>query len=372
VDYVVPPFLTEERARLVTRLQERWLPPGVERAILTSGGSESVDTAIRLARQHFVSKGEPGRWKVIGRELSYHGVTLATLAAGGHTRRRRGMEPLLPKVPACYALRCARCRGRCDLGCADALAEAIEREDPATVAAFLAEPIGGSTAGALVPPDGYWPRVREICRHYGILLLADEVMTGFGRTGRRFALDHWDVVPDVLVGGKGLAGGYAPIGGVFASDAVVAPIAAAGDELMFFTFGAHAAACAVADAVLEVMEREGLVARAAEMGGLLGRRLARLAEHPNVAEVRGRGLLWGIELVRDRATLEPFPAAARVTGRVVAMGLRNGAFFYPGGCDPARDVVCLGPPLVISPEEIDLLVGILEKSVEEALASVAA
>jgi adenosylmethionine-8-amino-7-oxononanoate aminotransferase len=179
-------------------------------------------------------------------------------------------------------------------------------------------------------------------------------------------------VPDVLVGGKGLASGYAPIGGVFARDAVVDPIAAAGHDVMFFTFGAHPAACAVADAVLDVLEREGLVARAAAMGEVLARRLARLADHPNVAQVRGRGLLWGIELVRDRATLEPFPAAARLTGRVVATGLRNGAFFYPGGCEPARDVVCLGPPFVITPEEIDAMVGILEKSLEEALASVAA
>lgn len=244
----------------------------------------------------------------------------------------------------------------------------ILREGPGTVAAFVAEPIGGSTAGALTPPDGYWPRVMEICRRHGVLVIADEVMTGFGRTGRRFAVDHFGVVPDVLVGGKGLSGGYAPIGGLFARDEVLDPIAAAGDEVMFFTFGAHPASCAVADAVLEVMEREKLVERAAEMGDLLRRRLAPLSGHPNVAEVRGRGLLQAVELVRDRDGAEPFPAEAKVTGRVVATGLGHGVFFYPGGSGAARDVVCMGPPFVITPEEVELLVSVLERSIDEVVA----
>jgi adenosylmethionine-8-amino-7-oxononanoate aminotransferase len=335
-----------------------------------------MDSALRIARQHFVSKGEPARHKMIGRTLSYHGVTLATLAVGGHEKRRKAFEPMLPdwpKAPACYPLRCeasvACARERsCDLACAESLRALIEREGPETVAAFVAEPVGGSTAGALVPPPGYWPRVAEICREYGVLLIADEVMCGFGRTGREFAVDHWGVVPDLLVGGKGLAGGYAPIGGVFAREEVVAPIAAAGDDVMFFTFSAHPAACAAADAVLEIMERESLVARAAEMGALLRRKLAPLEEHPNVAQVRGLGLLQAVELVRDKVTLEPFPAEARVAGSAVAAGIAEGVFFYPGGCDPARDVICLGPPLVISEAEIDLLVGVLGKAIESAVA----
>ena len=371
--YVVPPFVTESRVRLVERLRARWLPAEVTRAMFTSGGSEAVDCAIRLARQHFVSKKDSKRWKVIGRDLSYHGVTLATLAVGGHERRRVGFEPLLidfPKAPACYPLRCQRCQGSCNLDCADALEEVLQREGPESVAAFIGEPIGGSTAGALTPPDDYWPRISEICKRHGVLLIADEVMSGFGRTGRAFAMDHFGVVPDVIVGGKGLAGGYAPMGGLFAREEVLAPIAEAGDELMFFTFSAHPASCAAADAVLEIMEREKLVERAAEMGELLTRRLATLAEHENVAEVRGRGLLQALEFVRDKETLEPFPAEARVAGRIVAAGLAKGVFFYPGGCGPARDVICLGPPLVISPQEIDVLVRVLEESVEEALSRV--
>jgi adenosylmethionine-8-amino-7-oxononanoate aminotransferase len=376
ISYVVPPFLTEGRARLVERLQERWLPEGVGRVMLTSGGSESVDSAIRLARQHFVARSEPTRWKVIGRELSYHGITLATLAAGDHPRRRAGLEPLLlpfPKAPACHPLRCARCKGACDLSCADALEALILREGPETVAAFLAEPIGGSTSGALVPPEGYWPRVVEICRRHGVLVIADEVMCGFGRTGKRFAVEHFGVVPDILVGGKGLAGGYAAIGGVFAREEVVAPIAEAGHEVMFFTFSAHPAACAAADAVLGILEREKLVARAAEMGARLRQRLeARFAEHPHVAEIRGRGLLLALELVRDRETLEPFPSETRLTARVLVAGLARGVFFYPGGAGASRDVICLGPPFVIDDDDVELLVESLAGALDDAVGRVLA
>ncbi len=372
--YVVPPFATEERVELVERLRRSWLPEGLTRAVFTSGGSESMDAALRIARQHHLCAGRGGRWKVIGRDLAYHGTTLATLAVGGHGKRRKGFEPLFvdaPRIPACYPLRCASCRGTCDLACADALEATILREGPETVAAFVAEPIGGSTAGALVPPDGYWPRVAEICRRHGVLLVADEVMTGFGRTGRRFATDHWDVVPDILVAGKGLAGGYAPIGGIFAREEVVAPIAEAREEVMFYTYAAHPASCAVADKVLEILEREARVERAAAMGEVLSGRLARLAEHPHVAQARGRGLLQAVELVRDKATLEPFPAADRTTLRVVTAAILQGVFFYPGGSDPARDVICLGPPFTITEEEIDHAVEVLEKAIDSAAARAA-
>jgi adenosylmethionine-8-amino-7-oxononanoate aminotransferase len=373
--YVVPPFATEERVRLVERLRATWLPANLSRVLFTSGGSEAMDAAIRIARQHFVAKGEPSRWKVIGRELAYHGVTLATLAVGGHAKRRQGLEPLLldfPQAPAPYPLRCAHCRGSCDLTCADALEERLEREGPETVTAFVAEPIGGSTTGALVPPDGYWPRIAEICRRHGVLIIADEIMTGFGRTGRRFAIEHFGVEPDLLVGGKGLAGGYAPISAVFATEEVAAPIAEAGHEVMFYTFGAHPVACAAAVAVLGILERERLVERAAELGALLREKLARLEKHPHVAQIRGRGLLQAVELVRDRATNEPFAAADRATARVVATGIARGVFFYPGGCDPAHDVICLGPPFIVEPDELETIVDVLEQSINAALTAVTA
>lgn len=376
--YLVPPFATPERVALVERLQDHWLPPGIERCIFASGGSESIDLAIRIARQHFVSKGEPERWQVIGRELSYHGTTLSGLDVGGHDKRKKAFGPYLdnpPKARTCYALRCELCKGEtdCTLACVDSFEAAIQEAGPETVAAIIIEPIGGSTAGALAPPDGYLPKVAEIARRHGILLIADEVMCGFGRTGAKFAVDHWDVVPDLLVGGKGLAGGYAPIGGVYATNAMVEPIAAAGDDVMFYTFAAHPASCAAADKVLEIAQREGLVERAEKMGRQLRERLLdAIGEHPHVAEIRGRGLLQAIELVRDRETLEPFPATEKITGTLVAAGLANGAFFYPGGAGAAQDVICLGPPLTVSEDEIESIVSLLTKSIDDAVAHVKA
>lgn len=378
VSYVVPPFVTEHRARLVERLQRAWLPRGLTRCIFASGGSEAVDLALRIARQYFVARGETKRWRVIGRELSYHGTTFGALDVGGHTKRRKGMEPWLhdfPKAPACYSLRCASCRGEsaCNLRCADGIEEAIERAGAETVAAVILEPIGGSTAGALVPPDGYLSRVAEICRRRGVLLIADEVMCGFGRTGARFAVDHWGVLPDLMIAGKGLAAGYAPMSGVYATDAVAEPIGAAGMEVMYYTYSAHPASCAIADKVLEIMERDGLVARAATSGERLRQRLvAELGDHPNVAEIRGRGLLQAIELVRDRATGEPFAAEAKAAGAVVGAGLAHGAFFYPGGCAPAQDVVVLGPPLNASDAELDECAALLRKALDAAVARIAA
>jgi len=370
--YVVPTFVTPSRARLVERLLDRWVPPGITRVVFTCGGSESVDGAVRLARQHHVSAGRDSRYKVIGRELSYHGVTLATLAVGGHGKRRAGFEPLLqaqPKAPACYCFRCPleRSYPECDVACAGALEEVILREGPDTVAAFIAEPIGGSTAGALVPPDEYWPRVVEICRRYGVLVIADEVMTGYGRTGAKFGVDHWGITPDILIGGKGLTGGYAPMGAIFATDAVVEPIVANGDELMFYTYSAHPAGCAVADKVLEILERERLVERAAAMGRVLRAALDRLSSHPNVADVRGRGLLYAVELVRDRTTREPFAKEARLTAKVIAAGLADDVFFYPGGTDPARDVITLGPPFIVTEAEIDRMVDVLGRAITSAV-----
>lgn len=371
--YLVPGLATTSRVALVERVVDRWLPPGLTRAAFCSGGSESVDAAIRLARMHHVAAGRRQRWKVIGRDLSYHGVTLATLAAGMHDDRRAGFDPLMldfPKAPAHYPLRCSieHEHADCGMAAADALADVIERSGPETVAAFIAEPVVGAAVGALVPPDGYWPRVREICDRYGVLLIADEVMTGFGRTGRRFAVDHWEVVPDIITGGKGLSGGYAPMGGIYATDAVVAPLAERGMRMMFFTYGAHPASCAAADKVLEIMEREQLVERSAELGSRLLERLAVLEKHPNVAQVRGLGLFAGVELVRDRDTLETFPRSAGMSTKVLARAAERGVRFYPAGSGRVGDTIMMGPPFIITEDEIELIGSVLEESIDAAVA----
>lgn len=359
--YVVPTFMTPEKLALTERLVANWLPKGLTRSFFTSGGSESVDSALRLARMHHLYAGRPERWKVIGSDLSYHGSTLATLAVANHAPRRAPFEPMLPafpKTPNPYD----------NENPAALLEQTIQREGPESVAAVILEPVVGSAGGAMVPPPDYWPRVREICDRFGVLLIADEVMTGFGRTGKKFAVEHWGVTPDILVGGKGLAGGYAPMGGVFATDAVVEPLVEARQDLMFFTFAAHPLCCAIADRVLEIMEREKLVEGVAARGAELMARLSGLAAHPNVAEVRGLGLMLGIELVKDQRTGTHFEPSQRIPGRVVAAGLERGAWFYPAGSSTHPDCIMLGPPFTLTADEVALIAETLEASIEAAIA----
>jgi adenosylmethionine-8-amino-7-oxononanoate aminotransferase len=363
--YAVPTFATPQKARLVERLVANWLPAGITRCFFTSGGSESVEAAVRLARAHHLASRRPERHKVIGLDLSYHGISLGALGVGYHAPRRAPFEPMLPAFPHAP-------NPYDNENAAAQLEQLILREGPDTVAAFIAEPVVGSAGGALVPPADYWPRLRELCDRYGMLLIADEVMTGFGRTGKRFAVEHWGVTPDILVGGKGLAGGYAPIGGVFATEAVVAPLAERREDLMFYTFSGHPAACAAADTVLAIMEREQLVERTAEVGTALGDRLRALEAHPNVLEVRGLGLMLGIELVRDRRTGAHFPPDAGAARRVTAEGLRRGAWFYPAGSASHPDCVMLGPPFVIGETEVEVIATTLEASIDAAVDSLAA
>jgi adenosylmethionine-8-amino-7-oxononanoate aminotransferase len=238
-------------------------------------------------------------------------------------------------------------------------------EDPETVAALIAEPINGSSGGAITPPDDYWRRVRDILDAHGILLILDEVMTGFGRTGRKFGCNHYDLLPDILVAGKGLAGGYAAIAGIYATDEIADVIAGGGLDVMFHTFGALPQSCAAATEVLRILREEKLVERSAEIGERLGERLKRdLSNHPNVAEVRGKGLLWAVEIVANRDSLEPFPQSAHVTNRVVAKGMAEGVFFYPGGTGEVRDIVCIGPPFVIGEPEIDRIATTLARALD--------
>lgn len=372
--YVVPPWATPSRERLVARLRQAWLPPELTRAYFASGGSEANETAMKVAVQHFAARGMPQKCKIIGRELSYHGTTLATTGLGGHAARRIGLEAVLqdhPRAPTPYPLRAPADVAAAELGryYAEALEAVIDAEGPETVAAVMAEPIVGSSGGALIPPPDYWPRIRALCDAHDILLIFDEVMTGFGRTGRRFACEFWDLAPDLLVSGKGLAGGYAPIGGLFASDRVLAPIAEAGGEVMFHTFGAHPAACAAAERVLDILEREELVSRAESLGAKLSGWLHdAFADHPYVAESRGCGLLQAIEVVADRNTLEPFPQAAGLTRSIVAAALDRGVYCYWGGTGTIRDIVCLGPPFSITEAELKHGVAVLREAVDVAIA----
>lgn len=366
--YAVPPWLTPERERLLERLATDWLPANLTRAHLTCSGSEGVEAALKIVAAYQAALGRPRKAKVIARTPSYHGVTLATLGIGGHEARKAGLHHVLtdaPRVPAPYPLRSP----------ADGLAayvtaieETIAREGPETVAALLAEPIVGSSGGALVPPADYWPEVRALCDRHDVLLVTDEVMTGFGRTGATFALEHFPgVTADVMVAGKGMAGGYAAITGVFATEEIGRVIAAAGLDVMFHTFAAHPAACAAADKVLAILTDEDLVARAERTGRRLKADLEEaFGQHPHVAEVRGVGMLLAIEIVADRATLARFPASAKVSGRVLGEAFSRGVSFYPGGNGEIRDVVVMGPPFTITDAEVDRVVTTLAAAVDAA------
>lgn len=359
ITFVLPTWATDARVALVRRVIDDWMPDGITRAQFTCGGSEAVDTALRLARQHHVSAGRTSRWRMIGRRPSYHGATLATLAVGGHDSRRAPFEAMFPDF------------AQVPWDDADALDATIRDLGADSVAAFIAEPIVGSSAGCLVADQAYWDRVRDICSEHGVLLIADEVMTGFGRTGRRMGVDHYDLAADIIVGGKGLAGGYAPIGGIFATDEVVAPIAAAGDSFMFFTYGAQDAACAVADAVLRTIDDEDLVARADSQGAALrGRLEARLGDHPNVASVRGLGLMLGIELVADRDGPVLFPIEYGVHRSVTGEALRRDVWIYPASSGPAGpDAVMFGPAFTVTDDELDTMVDVLAASIDTVVAA---
>jgi adenosylmethionine-8-amino-7-oxononanoate aminotransferase len=372
--YVVPPWITPSRQALAEALEHHWLPDALAHIHITSGGSEAVEAAIKMALQYQVAIGAAARTKIISRSISYHGTTVATTALSGHPARKRGLERALvtyPHVPTPYPLRCPLGRHHPEAGryYVDILRETIATEGPDRIAAFIAEPITGSSGGAIVPPEGYWPEVRRLCDENGILLILDEVMTGFGRTGRPFGYQHWDIEPDILVAGKGLAGGYAPIGGVYARERVGSALKAAGVNVMFHTFGAHPAACAAAAEVLTILVEEDLVDRAARQGAVLKARLREaFADHPHVAEVRGEGLLLAIEVVEDRATLAPYPEQTSVSSRIVGNALRRGVFFYGGGTGTVRDIVCLGPPFIIDDEHIDTMVRVLGEAVDEVTA----
>jgi adenosylmethionine-8-amino-7-oxononanoate aminotransferase len=340
------------------------LPLDDARVYPVSGGSEAVETALKLARAYHLARGESGRHRVIARWGSYHGNTRGALDVGGKEPLRRPYEPWLGQalhVRPPYEYRCAleSHPNGCGASHAEELERAIVEAGPETVAAFIAEPVAGATLAAAVPPDDYWPAIADVCRSHGVLLIADEVMTGFGRTGRWFGVDHWGVRPDILTAGKGAASGYWPLGLCVASGEVHDTVVANG-FVHGFTYSHHAVGAAVGKAVLSRLRDGGLVERSRDLGERLLKDLTTaLSGSPHVGDVRGLGTMIGMELVRDRSTKEPFPRAEKVTERVVAEAKRNGLLLYSStghveGGD--GDLVMIGPPFTLTDEESDILV----------------
>jgi len=359
--------LTSEPVEQLAAALAKRVPVDDARLYLVAGGSEATETAIKLARQYHVARGERGRHKVIARWPSFHGSSIGALAVSGRPSLRADFDPMLPVtpfIPAPYPYRCRLpgCGARCSLECAKALDAKIREEGPDTVAAFIAEPAIGASAGAVVPPPEYYGLVRETCDRHGVLFIADEVMTGMGRTGRWFGMEHWPGVrPDILTTGKGLTSGYVPGGAVMAGGRIVETVNAGGGFHHGFTYSHHPVVAAAGLAVMRYLERHDLVARSAVMGEHLMVRLRGLADLPAVGDVRGIGLMAAVEIVRDPASREPYPASARMAQKIQAEALKRGAIVYASGgqVNGAGDLIMLGPPLVIEREQVDEAVQIL-------------
>jgi adenosylmethionine-8-amino-7-oxononanoate aminotransferase len=355
-------------------------PPGMSHAYLVSGGSEAIEAALKMARQYFVEIGQPQRRHFIARRQSYHGNTLGALAVGGNEWRRRQFAPLLidvAHVSPCYEYRDRRPDESADTygaRLAVELEQTIARLGPETIIAFCVETVGGATAGAIPPVPGYFRRVRELCDRYDILLIADEVMCGMGRTGTLHAVEQEGIAPDLMTIAKGLGGGYQPIGAVLAQRRVVDAIAQGSGFFQHgHTYIGHPVACAAALAVQRIVQRDGLLAAVRKQGAQLRDRLdAALGTHPHVGDIRGRGLLLGIELVEDRPTKRPFDPVLRLHARIKAEAMSLGLMTYPmGGTIDGRlgDHVLLAPPFIVSDDDIGMIVDRLTAAIDAAIAT---
>jgi len=353
-------------------------PAPLDRVYFTSGGSEAMEAALKLARQYFLERGEPQRAHIIGRRQSYHGNTLGALAVGGNLWRRRQFEPLLigaTHVAPCYAYRDQRDRESdaayvARLG-AELEAE-IERHGGDRVIAFVAETVAGATLGAAPPVPGYFRRVREICDRHRILLILDEVMCGMGRCGTMWAFEAEGVVPDIVTIAKGLGAGYQPSGALVVAKPVYETVTAGSGFFQHgYTYLGHAAACAGALAVQRRLRNDGVLARVKPMGELLEKSLrSAFANHPHVGDIRGRGLFWALEMVADRGSKRPFDAGLRLHARIKQEALEAGLLCYPmgGTIDGiSGDHVLLAPPFIIEPAQIEELVHKLDRALQRAL-----
>jgi adenosylmethionine-8-amino-7-oxononanoate aminotransferase len=347
----------------------------------TCGGSESIETALKLARQYQVEIGQANRHQILSRQQSYHGSTLGALSVSGNKRRRDMYLPMVREFPHVGMPYCYRCAFDCTDGCrncglqyAAELERAIEASN-GEAAAFIFEPVSGATLGAVVPPPGYLQAVAEICHRNGVLLIADEVMTGLGRTGCNFAVEHWNVLPDILVTAKGLSSGYAPLGAVLASKRVIDAIASGSAAFLHgFTYNAHPISLAAGRAVLRYLQANKLVeaadsSRTNSAAAQFEHTLESLRNQEAIGDVRGIGLLWGIEFVADKSSKRPFAPEENFAGRVAASALDRGLLVYPmqGSVDGMRgDHLLLAPPAIITPDQIAFSADQLSAAIREA------
>jgi adenosylmethionine-8-amino-7-oxononanoate aminotransferase len=378
--YAHTSFFTSEPAEELADDLAAHAPGDLHHVYFVSGGSEGIETALKMARQYFVERGEPDRRRFVARLQSYHGNTLGALSVGGNAWRKAPFQPLLIEshhIEPCYAYRHQRADESAEaygLRAADALEAKLRELGPETVIAFVAETVVGATLGAVPPAPGYFRRIREICDRYGVLLILDEVMCGMGRTGTLHACEQDGVAPDLMVVAKGLGGGYAPLGAVLVSDRIYGTFASQGGFQHGHTYIGHPLACAAGLAVQRVLRRDNLLANVRTQGALLERRLReRFGNHHHVGDIRGRGLFQGIEIVADRSTRAPFDPELKLHARIKAEAMRRGLMVYPmGGTIDGRsgDHVLLAPPFIVDEPAVEAIVERLGEAVDAAIAGV--
>ncbi|MFT4863535.1 MAG: adenosylmethionine-8-amino-7-oxononanoate aminotransferase [Pseudohongiellaceae bacterium] len=357
-------FFTSQPAEQLAQHLIARAPQGIDQVYFLSGGSEAIESALKTARQYFVEKGESGRTKFIARKQSYHGNTLGALSVSSNVLRRQKFLPLLTDtihIDPCYAYRNqlqSESKQDYALRAANALETAIVQAGPENIIGFVAETVGGATGGVLMPEVGYWARIRQICDQYGILLILDEVMCGMGRTGSLFACQQEQLRPDLIAIGKGLGGGYQPIGAMLCSSSIYQTLKQTSGALMGgHTYMGHPIACAAALAVQQAIVDEELLDNVMKMGTAFEAGLHEtLADHPHVGDIRGRGLFWGIELVKDKASKQPFPAQLRLHSRIKCLAMEQGLICYPGGGTVdglSGDHIMLAPPFIINAQQLE-------------------
>jgi adenosylmethionine-8-amino-7-oxononanoate aminotransferase len=365
---------THDPVETLARYISEFLPFKDGKTYFLTSGSEAIEAAIKLARQYWVEKGQSEKCRVISRIPSYHGNTLAALSLSARERYRETFQPMLTEslmIPAPYCYRCflAETYPSCQVKCAWELKKAINKLGEENVSAFLTEVIGGGSIGAAVPPREYLQIIRRICDDHGVLLIADEVMTGVGRTGKWLASHHFDFVPDMVVMGKGLTSGYFPLSALAAKKEIVDSIYEKGKNFLHFqTFSHHPVGCAAGVATLEYIKKHYLLEKCSDMGVLLRRELHSLHAHPNVGDIRGEGLLIGIEFVQSKNTKTPFPRGKKYAENFIHKALNNGLVLWPniGHADgKSGDLVLVAPPFVIGREEIFRIVDLLGKTLED-------
>lgn len=384
--------ITEQMEKMEFAHPSRWRNEAVETAAaevasltpgdlnyiwFVSGGSEAIESAMKMARQYFVERDGKGSSKniIMARWNSYHGSTLGTMALAGSMARRKTFTPMFRENPKIMSHYCYRCPyglkyPSCSVRCARMLEDTIQQIGPQYVAAFVAEPVVGSTVGALNPPEEYWPIVREICSRYDVLLIADEVMTGFGRTGQAFGVDNWNVVPDIIVSAKAMSGGYSPAGSMMVGEKIIQVLMEGSGHFEHgHTYNGNPVTGAAVTAAVRYIKDHDLIGNAKIQGCLLEEKLKELENNPIVGNIRGLGMMRGIEMVRDKQTREPFPPGMNAAGVVTEECMKNGLVVYPGKGminGIAGDQFMVAPPLICSSSDIEEIAARLKRSLESS------